>query len=90
MAAAHGVSGPTGLEMACWVALYDAEMLDCPGNESELYWHERWDMGDNILRTPVRLPSLGLGEQSTCDGSCAPMCAWCNNQADIAAAERYW
>jgi len=32
---------------------------------------------------------LNKGEtERTCDGSCEPMCAWCNRQADIAAEER--
>jgi hypothetical protein len=26
--------------------------------------------------------------ESTCDGACEPMCAWCNRQADIAASYR--
>lgn len=32
MHAAHGLSRPTGPEMACWVALYDAGMLDPPAS----------------------------------------------------------
>jgi hypothetical protein len=30
MHAAHGVTAPTGIDMAAWVVLYDAGLLECP------------------------------------------------------------
>ena len=30
MHAAHGVTAPTDMNMAAWVALYDAKLLTCP------------------------------------------------------------
>jgi len=51
----------------------------------------RWNGLQTELLTYTELvecPTVKPSDMATCDGSCEPMCAWCNRQADIAAQNR--
>lgn len=66
-------------EFEAWVrANPGRNVVDC-SNEPHI---GRWNGLQTELLTYTELV------ESTCDGTCEPMCAWCHQQADIAAQNR--
>lgn len=73
------------------------EMINCRAETSKDWLKAQFTQGRDecaqciaTIQAEIDRRQVALIDREvSCDGTCEPMCKWCNEQADIAAENRY-